>query len=73
MSDDRKGRDWLHVFGTVLVIMGISVWGVYVIERYFLNIDVTGRQFLSYHLAAVIPGMLLRHHRFLISLVKKQK
>ena len=71
MSDDRKRRDWLQVVGTVLVIIGVSVWGVYIIERYVLNLDVTVRQFLFYHLAGVIPGMLLRHHRFFISLVKK--
>jgi hypothetical protein len=71
MSGYRKGRDWVRTIGTVLVIMGVSVWGVYVIERYVLIMDVHSLQFLAYHLAGVIPGTLLRHHRFFIGLVKK--
>jgi len=70
MSGYRKGIDWVRTIGTVLVIMGVSVWGVYVIERYVLNMDVQSLQFLAYHLAGVIPGTLLRHHRFFKSLVK---
>lgn len=71
MSGYRKGRDWVRAIGTVLVIMGVSVWGIYVITRYVLNLDVQLLQFLAYHLAGVIPGTLLRHHRFFIGLVKK--
>jgi hypothetical protein len=72
MNGDRKRRDWVRTIGTVLVIMGVSVWGVYAIERYFLNMDVQPLQFLTYHLAGVIPGSLLRHHRFFKELIKRQ-
>ena len=72
MNGDRKGMDWVRTIGTVLVIMGVSVWGVYAIARYFLNMDVQPLQFLAYHLAGVIPGSLLRHHRFFKGLIKRQ-
>lgn len=64
-------RDWMQVVGALLVILGLGVWGVYVVERYLLNWDVTESQFLPYHLAAVIPGMLLWQHRFLRGLIQK--
>jgi len=64
-------RDWLQVTGAVLVILGLGVWGVYVIERYFLHMDVTDRQFLPFHLITIIPGMILWQHRFLTNLIKK--
>lgn len=48
-------------FGTVLFYIGGFVWIVYAILRYLLGWDVTLRQFLPYHLAAVIPGILLKH------------
>ena len=71
MSSGAKERDWIRTIGTLLVIMGVAVWGVYAIERYFLKIDVHSMQFLAYHLAGVIPGSLLRHHRFFKGLLKK--
>ena len=71
MSGDRKGRDWIRTIGTGLVIMGVSVWGVYAIERYLLKMDVYSLHFLAYHLAGVIPGTLLRHHKFFAGLIKK--
>jgi hypothetical protein len=71
MDGYRKGRDWARTIGTVLVIMGVCVWGVFVIERYILKMDVNSLQFLAYHLAGVIPGTVLRHHKFFIGLVKK--
>jgi hypothetical protein len=71
LEPNRNKRDWLRIIGTVLVIMGVSVWGVYAIERYVLKMDVHSVQFLAYHLAGVIPGSLLRHHKFFLGLVKK--
>jgi hypothetical protein len=62
MSSSHNERDWVQIMGAVLVILGLGIWGVYVVERYFLNMDVTDREFLQYHLAAVIPGMLLWQH-----------
>jgi hypothetical protein len=49
--------------GTVLIILGVSVWGVYAVLRYILDISVNGRDFLAFHLAGVVPGALLRRHR----------
>jgi hypothetical protein len=68
---NRSDRDWAQVIGAVLVIIGFSVWGVYIIERYFLHINVTDRQFLPFHLITIIPGMILWQHRFLTNLIKK--
>ena len=41
--------------------LGGAVWLVYAVCRYALEWDVTVRQFLPFHLAAIIPGVLLRH------------
>jgi hypothetical protein len=71
MSSGAKERDWKRTIGTLLVIIGVTVWVVYAIERYFLSMDVHPWQFLPYHLAGVIPGSLLRHHRFFKRLLKK--
>ncbi len=71
MSSEQNERDWIQVVGSLLVILGLGVWGIYIVERYFLHLNVTDRDFLPYHLAGVIPGMLLWQHRLLKSLVKK--
>ena len=47
--------------GDVMFYLGGAVWGTYALARYGLGWDVTVRQFLPYHLAAIIPGVLLRH------------
>lgn len=59
--------------GAVLVILGVGVWVIYGVGRYFMDWDVTDRQFLPYHLAAVIPGMLLWRHRLLRGLIRKRR
>ncbi len=41
--------------------LGGAVWLVYAACKYALGWDVTIRQFLPFHLAAIIPGVLLRH------------
>lgn len=46
--------------GTVLFYLGGAVWIIYVLVKYLLGWDVTLRQFLPYHLAAVIPGVILK-------------
>lgn len=48
-------------FGTVLFYIGGLVWIVYAVVKYLLGWDVSIRQFLPYHLAAVIPGIILKH------------
>lgn len=47
--------------GTVLFYLGGVVWVVYTVARYVLGWDVTVRQFLPYHLAAIIPGVVLKY------------
>jgi hypothetical protein len=65
-----KPKDRLTTLGTVLVILGVVVWGVYAAARWGLGWQVTGRQFLPYHLAGVVPGMLLRRRRWLQGLLR---
>jgi hypothetical protein len=48
--------------GTVLIILGVSVWGVYAVLHFIMDINVSGGYFLVFHLAGVVPGALLRHH-----------
>lgn len=47
--------------GTVLFYIGGFVWIVYAVTKYMLGWDVELRKFLPYHLAAVIPGIILKH------------
>ena len=47
--------------GDIMFYLGGAVWLVYAVCRYALGWDVTVRQFLPFHLAAIIPGVLLRH------------
>jgi hypothetical protein len=46
--------------GTCLFYFGGAVWLVYVVVKYLLGWDVSLRQFLPYHLVAVIPGVILK-------------
>lgn len=47
--------------GDVMFYLGGAVWGAYALAKYALGWDVTIRQFLPFHLVAIIPGVLLRH------------
>lgn len=47
--------------GTILFYIGGCVWIVYFVAKYLLGWDVNIRQFLPYHLAAIIPGIALKH------------
>jgi len=60
----EEQEDWVKKFGSVLVVLGVSMWGVYAIGKYVLGWQITDRDVLPYHLAVVLPGMLLRYHRF---------
>jgi hypothetical protein len=51
----------LKRLGTVLFYLGGCVWIAYTIAKYIMGWDVTLRQFLPYHLVAVIPGVALKH------------
>lgn len=46
--------------GSSLFYIGGAVWILYAIAKYLLELDVTMRQFLPFHLGAVIPGVVLR-------------
>ena len=46
--------------GNVLFYIGGAVWVVYAAVKYLLGWDVSVRQFLPYHLVAIIPGILLK-------------
>jgi radical SAM superfamily enzyme YgiQ (UPF0313 family) len=61
---DHANRDRVRTTGTILVGLGVSMWIVYALGRYLLGWDVTDRQFLPYHLATILPGMVLRYHCF---------
>ena len=41
--------------------IGGFVWLAYAVAKYLLAWDVNIRQFLPYHLAAVIPGIILKY------------
>ncbi|OEU84656.1 MAG: hypothetical protein BA865_07075 [Desulfobacterales bacterium S5133MH4] len=69
MTKDKK--DLLTTFGTVLIVMGVAVWGVYALLHWGLGFDVAGRQFLPYHLAGVVPGMILRRRRFFQRIIRR--
>ena len=68
---NKKEKDMLTTLGTVLVVLGVAVWGVYAVVRWAMGLDVTGRQFLPYHLAGVIPGMILRRRKFFQGIVRR--
>lgn len=46
--------------GNVLFYIGGTVWVIYAVVKYLLGWDVSVRQFLPYHLVAIIPGVLLK-------------
>jgi hypothetical protein len=56
-----KGNALMKRFGMVLFYIGGLVWVVYAVVKFLLGWDVNIRQFLPYHLAAVIPGIILKH------------
>lgn len=71
--DGEKKRDHITALGTGFMVFGVAVWGVYAVVNWGLGWDVTGRQFLPYHLAGVIPGTILRRRKFFAWVVKKIK
>jgi hypothetical protein len=62
--------DKLTTLGTVLILLGVSVWGVYALCRWGFGWDVSERYFLGFHLAGVIPGSILTRRRLLKRLFK---
>lgn len=68
---NKNERDLLEILGTILLALGVGVWGAYAVLRFGMDWDVTARQFLPYHLAGVAPGMILKRHRFFRGIVKR--
>jgi hypothetical protein len=66
-----RRADPLRTVGNVLLALGVAAWAVYAVLRYALGWNVTGLQFLPYHLAGVVPGMLLRRHHFFRRLLRQ--
>ena len=48
-------------FGTGFIYLGSIVWIAFAVAKYLLGWDVAVRQFLPYHLAAIIPGVILKY------------
>lgn len=61
---NKEKKDWVSGLGKVLIIIGVGMWGVYAIGKYLLGWQITDRDVLPYHLAVILPGMVLRYHRF---------
>jgi|GEM_PF-3488573 hypothetical protein len=65
--EDRGEKDWVRSLGTVMVVAGVGMWIPYAVGKYLLGWAITDRDFLPYHLAVIIPGMILRYYRFFFS------
>ena len=61
MADEVR-KPWTIRLGNILVFIGVSMWGPYAIGKYLLGWDISDRQVLPYHLAVIIPGIMLRHY-----------
>jgi len=70
MSEKRE-KDLLERLGTILIVLGVAVWGVYAVLRFGMGSDAAGRDFLPYHLAGVVPGVILKRHRFFASVIRR--
>ncbi|MBW1744298.1 MAG: hypothetical protein JRJ47_12860 [Deltaproteobacteria bacterium] len=70
MSEKRE-KDRLERLGTILIVLGVAVWGVYAVLRFGMGSDAAVRSFLPYHLAGVVPGVILKRHRFFGNIVKR--
>lgn len=64
-------KTWMARSGGVLISLGVGVWGVYAVGKYLLGWDIFVRQVLPYHLAMIIPGMLLRHNCFILQKTRR--
>lgn len=70
MSEKRQ-KDLLERLGTILILLGVAVWGVYAVLRFGMGSGAAVRDFLPYHLAGVVPGLILKRHRFFGSMVRR--
>lgn len=70
-SPRNHEKDPIRTAGTLLIAAGVAVWVVYAVVHFVLGWDVAGRSFLPYHLAGVVPGAVLRRHRFLRHVIRR--
>jgi len=68
---EKQEKDLLERLGTILILLGVAVWGVYAVLHYGMDSDAAARDFLPYHLAGVVPGVFLKRHRFFGSIVRR--
>jgi len=68
---DESERDLWRVVGNILLVLGVAVWGLYAVVRFGAGWNVTAGQFLPFHLAGVVPGAILRRHRFFGKMVSR--
>ena len=66
---NAQSSDSLTLLGNIALALGVGVWVVYGVMRYGLGRDVSAISFLPFHLAGVIPGMVLRRRRALMRLL----
>jgi hypothetical protein len=67
---DKRKASFLKIAGNILLWLGVGVWAVYGVLRFGLGWDITARQCLPYHLAGVVPGVILKRHDFFWGIVK---
>jgi hypothetical protein len=60
-SQENMREKSIARLGNIMFYLGGLVWIVFAVCKYALELDVNVRQFLPFHLAAIIPGVLLRH------------
>jgi hypothetical protein len=70
---DNPTTDRWTMLGTVLLWLGVAVWGVYAVLRWGLGHELSAAHFLPFHLAGVIPGLLLRRRHWLLGLMSRQR
>lgn len=59
-----------RTLGTLLLILGVSAWGVYYGLQALTDIELPFGAFLAWHLLGVVPGAYLRGSRRLTSLYR---
>lgn len=63
-------KDRLDLLAIALMVFGGAVWCAYAMMRWGLSMDLTARQFLPYHLAGVVPGLILKRRKMLFKIVR---
>jgi len=64
-------RTSLHTAGHILILLGISVWIPYLYLKLYLGQSLEVMQFLPFHLAGVLGGVLLHILSYVIERLRK--